>query len=236
MIRYLRVKKRKCSNSNTIHYLVFREKEKTLDGRFENKAKEKYIPKKQNLLLLGENASGKTKEFTKIKKKIDKIYPKNQILIFEGKESLADWLYKNIKDDDISLIFKELNEEEKIKIEKEAKKQYIKLQILKEKAKNNIILIDDIDMLAGKKLEIMKDLVRVSKVVIATAKNEHTIDRTIFTTLQKKEYNAVRLTTKVSFDATYYLFAAVIVALLVTGNYELSLFVMMGRYLLKEKK
>lgn len=235
MIRYLRVKKRKVSNCVN-HYLVFREKNKRLDGRFENKAKEKYIPKKQNLLILGENAAGKTKEFNKIKKKIDKIYPKNDILIFEGKESLSDWLNKNLKDDDIGLIFKDLTEEEKIKVEKEAKKQYIKLQILKEKAKNNILLIDDIDMITGKKLEIMKDLVRVSKVIIATAKSEQTIDKTILRTLQNKKYNAIKLTTRVSFDATYYLFAAMIVAMLLTGNYELSIIVMMGRYLLKEKK
>lgn len=230
MLRYLRIKKRK-----NLKYIVYREKKKM----FDKNCKEKYIPKKKNLLILGQHSSGKTKEFEKIRKKINEIYPKNKIVVLKGKESLSDWLQKNIKEQDkvnfINLKESNLEQEDIEKIEKNINKQYIKIQILVEKAKNNVVIIDDIDALTGKKLEIMKDIMRVAKVTIATAKDVNSIDKTIYKTLEKK-LTTIKLTTSVSYDATYVLFAAIVVILAVTGNTELALLIMAGRYVLRGKQ
>ena len=231
MIQYLQLKKRSTSKNK---FIVFREKAK----KFDKKVKETYISKKQSLMLYGMSASGKTKEIQKIIKGKDEIWKDENFLILDAKNSISEWIQKNIKNTDLQ-DFGENKEEEfeelGLEIEKELNKQYVKIQMLIEKSKGAIVIIDDIDKLTGKKLEIAKDILRNSKQYIATAEDELSIHKTIKNIISKKSTKEISLSTDSSYDVTNVLIAMFMIALFVTGQSELAMLVMVARYMMKGK-
>ncbi len=229
MVKYFKLKGSKTSKYKS---LVFREKPK----KFSKKCKETYIKKTESLIITGMHSSGKTRELQKIIKNKDLIYKKTKFIILKGTDSLSDWFTHNIDDDDIYTYLNQYTEDEKIVIEKEMKKQYMKIEVLKNKAKNSVLIIDDIDRLSGKKTEVVKDLVRDSRIVIATAKELLEIDRTINSLLHYKKYREISLGTSQSYDATNILFVMILMGMVATGAYELAVLIMAGRYALKGKE
>lgn len=231
MIQYLQVKAHHASKNK---FMVFRERNK----KFDKKVKETYIPKKDSLIIYGMNASGKTKEIKKIWKAKKEIWAKDTFIWIGAGESLSEWLHLNLRDIDRANYAEENHEEFRdsgLNVDKELNKQYVRLQVLVNKAKGAIVFIDDIDHLTGKKLEVAKDILRECKQYMVTADNETNIDKTLLNIIRKKKAKELDLTTEASYDATNILLAMFIVTLFVTGMYELGMLVMVARYMTKGK-
>ena len=232
MIQYFRFRKR----TDNTKVLYFREKKSI----FDKKIKEKYISKKKSLLILGIEASGKSKLLARLVENIDLLFPRNLKIIFKATDNLTEILYKNLDGDEETqklLITKNTEEEEKEIEILDIKKQHVKIEALKQKAKNNIIIIDDIDRLTGKKLEITKDLIRDCKIFIVTAKSEDKINRTLRNIMQKgRKIERIQLKSESSVDATNILFAMFVVWLLIAGLHEAAMLVIAGRLLAKGTK
>ena len=230
MIQYFRFRKR----TDNTKVLYFREKRSI----FDKKIKEKYISKRKSIIILGVEASGKSKLLTRLVENIDLLFPRNLKIIFKATDNLAEILHKNLDGDEETqkLLITKNTEEEEIEI-LDIKKQYIKIEALKKKAKDNIVIVDDVDRLTGKKLEITKDLIRNCKVFIITAKSEDKINRTLRNIMQKKrKIERIQLKSESSVDATNILFAMFVVWLLIAGLHEAAMLVIAGRLLAKGTK
>lgn len=226
-LKYFKIAKKK---NRSTKFLAFRIKPK----KYSKKCKEIYVSKKKNIVIIGAHASGKSKELNKIIKQSSLIFSKNKAIVLKAQEPLSDW-YNNITNQDKQelLLNQELSEEEKITIENNINKSYVKAMTLINKSKNAIIYIDDIDLLSGRKVEIVKDILKVCKIAVVTAKNEQDINKSIYYLLQKKGMQLLSLDSSTSYDATNILFVMFVLAMLATGQHELALLVMAGRYTLK---
>lgn len=227
MIKYFRIKKK----PDGTNYLYLREKNKKFD-----KAKETYLSKKQNLLILGIEASGKSARLRTVIKAVDLLWKNEDKIIFKATDSLFEILHKNLPDEkEVSCLLVTEDGEE---LELDTSKQYIKFQALIEKAKKSTLIIDDIDKLTGKKLELTKDLVRNCKRFVATAKAEDTINRTLHNLMFRKRQKVlqVQLTSKASVDATNILFALFVLSLFVAGMPEAAMLILAGRFAMKGTK
>lgn len=233
-IKYFKFKKRPGGH----RHLYLREKNNVYD-----KPKETYISKKGSLIIYGIEASGKSHKLITIVKNADALWAKETKIIFKATDSLSEILHKNLDGDEETqklLITEEhdLDDIEDINDLIDVKKQYIKFEALNEKAKKSVLIIDDIDKLAGKKLELVKDLMRNCKRFVITAKSEDSIHRTIRNIMFKRKMktHTVQLTSKASVDATNILFAMFIIGLFIGGLPEAAMLVMAGRYTLKGTK
>ena len=226
MVRYFRIKSRKDTSKKLI---IFRERPK----KYSKKVKETYISKKKNIIITGMHASGKTKELKKIFKNKESIFKQEKFVWISATDSLTDWFNQNLKKKDTVEFLESLSEEEKIEVEENIKKQHIRIQNLINKTSKAVLFIDDIDRLQGKKKEVVKDLIKVSSLVICTAKSIQDIDKTIMAILHRKTYQEVSLSSEQSYDATNILFVVMILTMVIIGNYELAVLIMAGRYALK---
>lgn len=228
-LKYIQIKNQKGTAKKSI---IFRERPK----KYSKKLKETYIAKTKSILITGLHASGKTKEIQKIFANKEKIYKNKKFIWIAASDPLSDWFNKNIKAQDTQEFLNSLeDEDEKLAVIKDIRKQHIKIQNLINKTEKAILFIDDIDRLQGKKKEVAKDLIKVSSLVICTAKTENEIDKTIASMLHRKKYQEIALNSEASYDATNILFVMIILSMLATGNLAMAGIVMAGRYALKGK-
>jgi|GEM_PF-2817038 len=237
MIRYFKFKLK--PNGSRVLYL----KEK---ANVHAKAKETYISKKGSLLIFGIEASGKSHKLATIVRNADALWAKETKIIFKASDSLSEILYKNLDGDEETqklLITSPMtinamtDDGEDLEIF-DVKKQYIKFEALQEKAKKSVLMIDDLDKLTGKKLELTKDLLRNCKRFVVTARSEDNINRTLRNIMFKRrmKITKVQLSSSASVDATNILFAMFIVGLFVGGLPEVAMLVMAGRLITKGMK
>ena len=225
MIKYFKFKKR----PNGHRQLYLKEKKDI----FDKYPKETYISKKGSLIIYGIEASGKSQKLKTIVNMVDSLWKNETKIIFKATDSLSEILYKNLDNDEETqkLLITNPDELEDIEDVIDVKKQYVKFEALVEKAKKSVLIIDDIDKITGKKLELTKDLIRNCKRYIVTAKGEDNINRTIRNIMFKRrmKISTVQLTSKASVDATNILFAIFILGLFVGGLPEMAMLVMAGR-------
>jgi len=231
MIKYFKFKKK--PNGNRVLYL--REKHTV-----HSKPKETYISKKGSIMIYGIEASGKSHKLAMIVKNVDELWKKETKIIFKATDSLSEILSKNLDGDEETqkLLITELEDIEDISELFDVKKQYVKFEALVEKSKNSILLIDDIDKVTGKKLELTKDLLRNCKRFVCTSKSEDSINRTLRNIIFKRrmKITSVQLTSNASVDATNILFAIFIIGLFVGGLPELAMLIMAGKMVTKGTK
>lgn len=226
MVQYLRLKHNKNKTSKSI---LFRERNKVYSKRY----KEQYVPKKNSILITGLESSGKSKMLLKLYEEKENVYPKSKgFILIKATDSLSDW-FRNIDEEDVNNYLDELEEDEVKIIENDLKKQYMKIQILLNKCRNKILFVDDIDKVTGKKKEVMKDLLRASKIVIATSQDDKKMDKSIVNFFYKTEHTIIPLGTQNSYDATNYIFVTMLLAMVASGAYEVAAVVMMLRYGMK---
>ena len=225
MIKYFKFKKR----PNGHRQLYLKEKRDI----FDKNPKETYISKKGSLIIYGIEASGKSQKLRTIVNMVDALWKNETKIIFKATDSLSEILYKNLDNDEETqkLLITNPDELEDIEDLIDVKKQYVKFEALVEKAKKSVLIIDDIDKITGKKLELTKDLMRNCKRYVVTAKGEDNINRTIRNIMFKRrmKISTVQLTSKASVDATNILFAIFILGLFVGGLPEMAMLVMAGR-------
>ena len=226
MIKFLRFKKNKHTQYRSI---IFRSKE-----RYSSDMKERYIPKKLSLLIYGLDTSGKSKELNKIYDRSAELFNINNIsfIFISFADSLAELIFKNIDTDDIKLYLLSLDDKTQIIAEQNISKQFIKIDALKYKAKRSFLFIDDIDKFTGKKLEILKDLVRNCKKLYATARENRTINKTIYSIIESKKFSSINLRTSNSFDVTNYVLVALMIPFAISGQYMIVMMLLLAnRYL-----
>jgi len=234
MIRYFKFKKK--ANGSRVLYL--REKNNVHD-----KPKEIYISKKGSLIIYGIEASGKSHKLATIVRNADALWKKETKIIFKATDSLSEILHKNLDGDEETqklLITdpSELEDIEDISELYDVKKQYVKFEALTQKAKNSVLIIDDLDRITGKKLELTKDLLRNCKRFVITAKSEDSINRTLRNIIfkRKMKITTIQLSSKASVDATNILFALFILGLFIGGLPEVAMLIMAGKMVMKGTK
>ena len=226
MLRFLRFKKIPGKKYRSI---IYREK-----YRYSNDMKERYISKKISLLIYGLETSGKSKELNKIYNNKELIFDmsKYKTIFIHSTDSLAEIFFNNIDDSDIDDYILSLSDEKQIEAEKNINKQFIKIEVLKHKANKSFLFVDDIDKITGKKLEILKSLVRNCKKIYATAQSDKTIHKTIYKMIENKKFNSINLKTTNSFDATNYALIALMVPFAIAGQYGVVMMLLLAnRYL-----
>jgi len=232
MIKYFKFKKR----PNGHRQLYLKEKKDI----FDKNPKETYISKKGSLIIYGIEASGKSQKLKTIVNMVDSLWKNETKIIFKATDSLSEILYKNLDNDEETqkLLITDPQDIECIEDIVDVKKQYVKFEALIEKAKKSVLIIDDLDKITGKKLELTKDLIRNCKRYVVTAKGEDNINRTIRNIMFKRrmKISTVQLTSKASVDATNILFAIFILGLFIGGLPEMAMLVMAGRMFTKGTK
>ncbi|EAK3429218.1 hypothetical protein QXC21_001801 [Campylobacter coli] len=221
MLHYFRFKK-----DGNCTKILLRKKKTIFD-----KPKETYISKKSDILITGINASGKSKRLNSFLQNAKDLWKKEHVIFFHATDSLSEIFHRNLDNDDETkrLIY---GENANLNLENlDTSKNYLKIIALVEKSKNSTLIIDDLDKLTGKKLEMAKELLRNCKRFIATAKDEISINKTIGGILKsrRKKLEIVSLSSKASIDATNALLVLFVLALFATGLYELALLVTAGR-------
>jgi hypothetical protein len=228
VIQYLQVKGR---SGTTNKFIVLRERKK----KFSKDIKETYIPKKDSIFIYGAHASGKSKELYKLYNERNSLYPKDRVLLLIGTDSIADWLHKNLDEKDKESFLQDEEGSFTDKgIEKELNKQYVKIEMLKNISKGATVFIDDLDQVHGKKLELLKDILRHSKRYIVSAKDDRSINKTLLEIMQKRHsFKEISLQSEVSYDITNIFIFIFIIALIITGHVELAILIFALRFLMK---
>ncbi|MCH3742155.1 hypothetical protein [Campylobacter coli] len=190
-----------------------------------------FISKKSDILITGINASGKSKRLNSFLQNAKDLWKKEHIIFFHATDSLSEIFHRNLDNDDETkrLIY---GENANLNLENlDTSKNYLKIIALVEKSKNSTLIIDDLDKLNGKKLEMTKDLLKNCKRFIATSKDEISLNKTIGGILKsrRKKLEIVSLSSKASIDATNALFVLFVLTLFATGLHELALLVTAGR-------
>ncbi|EEF6598131.1 hypothetical protein FWO42_22090 [Salmonella enterica] len=221
MLHYFRFKK-----DGNCTKILLRKKKTIFD-----KPKETYISKKSDILITGINASGKSKRLNSFLQNAKDLWKKEHVIFFHATDSLSEIFHRNLDNDDETkrLIY---GENANLNLENlDTSKNYLKIIALVEKSKNSTLIIDDLDKLNGKKLEMAKELLRNCKRFIATSKDEISLNKTIGGILKsrRKKLEIVSLSSKASIDATNALLVLFVLALFATGLYELALLVTAGR-------
>ncbi|EGY1016828.1 hypothetical protein FGY48_000917 [Campylobacter coli] len=221
MLHYFRFKK-----DGNCTKILLRKKKTIFD-----KPKEIYISKKSDILITGINASGKSKRLNSFLQNAKDLWKKEHVIFFHATDSLSEIFHRNLDNDDETkrLIY---GENANLNLENlDTSKNYLKIIALVEKSKNSTLIIDDLDKLTGKKLEMAKELLRNCKRFIATSKDEISLNKTIGGILKsrRKKLEIVSLSSKASIDATNALLVLFVLALFATGLYELALLVTAGR-------
>ncbi|EDO9273431.1 hypothetical protein GPG23_08910 [Campylobacter coli] len=197
-----------------------------------------FISKKSDILITGINASGKSKRLNSFLQNAKDLWKKEHVIFFHATDSLSEIFHRNLDNDDETkrLIY---GENANLNLENlDTSKNYLKIIALVEKSKNSTLIIDDLDKLTGKKLEMAKELLRNCKRFIATAKDEISINKTIGGILKsrRKKLEIVSLSSKASIDATNALLVLFVLALFATGLHELALLITAGRIAMRSSK
>lgn len=180
------------------------------------------------------DTSGKSKELNKLFNRKDELFntSKNDFIYISYVDSISELLFKNITNEDIISYLNTFDEEERKFQEKNINKQFFKIETLKYKTKNAYLFVDDIDKFTGKKLEILKSLVRSCKILFASSKSEKTINKTIFSIIEQKKYNCINLKTHNSFDVTNYALIGLMIPFAISGQYMVVMMLLLAnRYL-----
>ena len=232
MLRYFRIRKpREDKNRKRQSELNLYSKK----YKFTKKRDIKYVAKSKNILILGSVGSGKTKEINRLFENKEIVWTKYKKFVWlDCNISLSDWIQlveQNTKKSNLDL--ENIEDLEELEI----KGLYGKTKTLIEYATNSIIFVDDIHKATGRKLEVLKDILRVCKKWIVSASSKHHINKTLLKNMKvqnKDTFFKTELTTTQAIDGTNILFVIFILSLLITGNVELALLVTAGRLVLKQ--
>ncbi|HHW4060046.1 hypothetical protein [Campylobacter coli] len=222
-MQYFRFKK----DRNTTK-IILRKKKTIFD-----KPKETYISKKSDILIIGIHASGKSKRLNSFFQNAKDLWKKEHVIFFHATDSLSEIFHRNLNDEETKkLIYGDENGSF------DTSKNYLKIIALVEKSKKSTLIIDDLDKLSGKKLEMTKDLLKNCKRFIATSKDEISLNKTIGGILKsrRKKLEIVSLSSKASIDATNALFVLFVLTLFATGLHELALLITAGRIAMRSSK
>jgi hypothetical protein len=220
MIKYLKIKRRaktrkKCGTQKT--EIIYMEK----DNKMGKVLKEQSISVQKPILICGKAASGKTKWIIRLVADAPQIWTKIKapVLLMEANETIAEWRdTKQIKD-----------WWQKDNPEKEWKKlaNHDKNKVLLDYVSQNwtIVFVDNIDRMAGRKLDIVKNILMQSKskVWVCSTTAENRISPSLRNFITKSAPQTFTLNSPVSYDATNAITAVACIAFIVVGWYQVAM-------------
>lgn len=228
---YLRLKKLNSNSENK--GIVLRTKPR----KYSSTCKEKWISKKSSILITGVASAGKSRELEKLYSSRAELFPKDTFIKISTHESVGDWILKNVSEKILNDYIESQSDDDLAHayLIKNSKKQSVALEALEYLSKGTIIFIDDLDKAQGRKKEILKSLLKNARIVIATAENETTLDKTIASIMRQKNFNEIPLTSGQSYDVTNASIIILILVMLMTGQHELAGLIMVARFAMKGK-
>jgi hypothetical protein len=153
-------------------YLFLRDV-KTLNFFFFKKQirKERYIKKGRVLVICGGEGTGKTREIEKLHKKAGVIWKKPSIFIKVG-EAISNWWRRaGLENEDLKGL-----------------SQFEKNEKLISACKGKVVFLDDIDRAESKvKIELIKEIIRVSDVIVCSCKALNKLNNSIKAELRAKQ-------------------------------------------------
>lgn len=220
MIKYLKIKRtarvRKKTGTKSTH-LFYMEKESKMGKTI----KEESISNKKSILICGKAASGKTKWIKRLIENSQEIWPKLNapVISMEANETITEWRdHKPIKD----WWQKNNPEKEWKKLQNHDKKKVL----LDYVSKNwTVVFVDNIDRMAGRKLDLVKNILMQSKskVWVCSTTAENRISPSIRNFITKSAPQTFTLNSPVSYDATNAITALACVAFVIVGWYQVAM-------------
>lgn len=196
------------------------------------KYRETYISKLANIHIYGINASGKSRLVNSLIEHGYAVYNKN-IIKFRATDSLADIFYSN--DIDKKNICEILN----LDSDGLLLSSIIRQEALIEKTRGAILIVDDIDKLTGKKLELCKKLLEVCLGFCISARDQGQVNATLRDIMKKNKRKGVIINLSSNTgtkDMSNYLFVFFVVFVFMSGWGELAILLIAGRLLLRGSK
>jgi hypothetical protein len=215
MIKYLQIHRPKGRST------ALRLREKA--DPFAKDVKETYIQKGGIIEIFGVHASGKSRYITRIKEASKELWRFPSVYI-RATDSLSDITSRNLGE--AGKVSQPLDEDDA---------PLDKIDLLKEKASKSVLIIDDLDKITGKKLDIVKDLMRVAKRIVYTAQSETSLNKTVISIMyrRKMKKHTINLSSNASYDASNWFLVALVAALALSGMSEAAVLVVMARLALK---
>lgn len=205
-----------------------------LKTKIAGKEVSKYVQKTKNIIIIGSHGSGKTRMMDKFAEHAAKLYKKKEelakVIFFKASDSIAEIIHNNLEEGKSKDSLAEFLD---VDINDLTLNQITRIEALKVKAKKCILIIDDVDKLSGKKLELAKEFVRDARIIAISAFNESMINKTIYDKVKKKSIEYIDLKTTTSKDATNYLFIGFVAFIFLCGWHELALLLMAGKFAMR---
>jgi hypothetical protein len=219
MIKYLKIKRtsRVRKDGSKATEIFYMEK----DGKMGKVLAEKSISTKKSVLVCGKAASGKTRWIKRMVENSPQIWRKITVpvIFMSSDETIAEWR-------EIPSIKKWWEKENP---EKEWKKQlpHEKKKVILDYVSQNwtIIFIDNIESLAGRKLNLVKDVLTQSKskIWVCSTIAENRINPSLRNFITKSNPQIFTLNSPVSYDATNAVTAVVCAIFVIVGWYQVAI-------------
>lgn len=180
--------------------------------------KEEYVKRSGIIEIFGVHASGKSRMIERIRTAAKELWRFPMIYV-KATDSLADIYTRNVGGGS------------DVQCSDDSDMPADKWELLYEKSRNCVLIIDDADKMSGKKLEICKELCRRSKRIVYSSQSETSINRTLYTTIQRRKMkkHTIQLTSTASYDASNWFLMALIAFLAFTGMPEAAVIIVMAR-------
>jgi adenosyl cobinamide kinase/adenosyl cobinamide phosphate guanylyltransferase len=198
MIKYLKIKRRTKTKKDGSRHIELYYMEK--DGKRGKVITEKSISIKKPVLICGRAASGKTRWIKRLIATAPEIWRKltAPVIFLEANEAVTEWR----EQDGIIEWWKKNNPEKEWRKIPNPKKNKVLLEYVSQNW--TVIFIDNIDRLTGRKLDLVKEMLKESKskIWICSAIAENRINPSLRNFILKSNPQTFTLNSPVAYDAT----------------------------------
>ena len=175
---------------------------------------EKAISIKRDILISGANSSGKTRWLTKLHDGAPQVWQRKQVLFLRAVEPLHAWYG-----------------DPRIQVHAEAQgKNWGKLQSFDRvamlvdwvKSTKAVLILDDLQLLAARKLDIVRQMVLQAGIVVAGTFAEERIPITLRMALEARNPQKISLKSEAAYDSTALVLWLIILIALFAGWWQLA--------------
>ena len=219
MIKYLKIKRTKNArkDGSKATHLFYMEK----DGKKGSVITEKGISNKKPILVCGKAASGKTRWIRRMIINSPQIWPKltAPVISFDTNETIAEWRDQS----PIVEWWQKENPEKEWKKQTNPRKNKVVLEYVTQNW--TIVFIDNVERLTGKKLDLVKEVLKESKskIWVCSSVAENRINPSLRNFISKSTPQTFTLNSPVAYDATNVLTALTCGVLVVIGWYQAAM-------------
>lgn len=218
MIKYLKVKrtKRARKDGSKATHIFYMEK----DSKKGAVITEKSISNKKPILICGKAASGKTRWIKRMIANAKEIWPKltAPVISIETNETIAEWR------DQTPIVewWQKNNPENEWKKLPNPKRNKVLIEYFSQNW--TIVFIDNIERLSGRKLDLVKEILKESKskIWVCSATAENRINPSLRNFITKSNPQTFTLNSPVSYDATNVVVALACVVFVAVGWYQVA--------------